>query len=337
MKTKILLTVFILTFTAIQVNAQSHISTGDYKCLLVPNSGNGLGGVSCPACQVKIKKEREAKAVEDKRRAVAQAEKNKADQIARQKTLEKEKKENEVKLKASEVYMTMPKSTSVKNTTPSKKTEQKVTQKIYFYTDMDYNYNQSFSKMIYSPNDSENNSYFIVNNKKVFTNNEFKKCVGTYAENKYNFPPNVGIVVLNESFTNKKGEDVPIYDLIDSKGNRILKDNSVSMILHFVDDYFILFTNIFNSSYETNTYRLPADSEASIFNLKTKEKYPIRKFMHEGKDYGYEFSLGINSSKNIKLNENKYKSFFQSTIDQNEIIYYYITKDGKIEEQIVKY
>lgn len=323
----------------IQIKAQVHDNRGN-RCELLRKNGKGtaLGEEECPACVAKNNKERAAKAAEDKRREAVHAEKIEADNITREIARKKELAEQTEKNKVTEVFVTMPKSTPVKNTTPAKKTEQKVTQNNYFYTEKDYNYNQSFSAMTFSPSDPDNDKYFIINAKKVFTNNEYKKCVGTYAENKYNFPPNVGIVVLNESYTNKEGKDVPIYDLIDLKGNRILNDNSISMILHFADDYFILFTNILYSSYGTNTYQLPKDSEAFIFNLKTKEKYPIRKYILEGgRDLGYEFQLGINSSNNIKLNENKYKAFFQSKIDFNEIIYYFITKDGKIEEEIVKY
>ena len=112
---KKLITICIFLVTAFSVTAQSHISKGDYRCLLVPNSGNGLGGVSCPACQVKIKRDQEAKTAEDKRRADAVYAKSKADDKAREIARKKELAELAEKNKMTEVFVTMPKSNVAKS------------------------------------------------------------------------------------------------------------------------------------------------------------------------------------------------------------------------------
>lgn len=130
MKTKILLSLFIVMLTVIQLNAQSHnTKTPNCKYYQKSTSTNATaieGGVIpvCTACKVLATKENEAKAAEDKRRAIAISEKKKADQIERQKTLEKEKKESEAKVKASEVFVTMPKTSSINNSISNEKTGQ---------------------------------------------------------------------------------------------------------------------------------------------------------------------------------------------------------------------
>jgi hypothetical protein len=98
--------ILMLLLLAFNLKAQSHISKGDYRCLLVAHSGNGLGGISCPACAKKEKEDRDAKATEDKRREIAHSEKIKADRLATenlrleklrlQKEEEKRKKDKEI-------------------------------------------------------------------------------------------------------------------------------------------------------------------------------------------------------------------------------------------------
>jgi hypothetical protein len=163
MKTKILLTVFILILNVAQINAQAHDNRGN-ACTLLSNKGPGSAvepGAFCPACAKKDKMEREARTAESERRAKVQAEKNKANQIARQKALEKERKENDAKLKASEVFVTMPK-------TPIGKRDESEINEIGNYKIV--NEFNSLEKMSYL---STYNSKILYKNKVAFQSNEF--------------------------------------------------------------------------------------------------------------------------------------------------------------------
>jgi uncharacterized Zn finger protein (UPF0148 family) len=336
----------ICLFMAVSIGySQGHQSGGKWCCPFLGTRCDGVGTYLCPACAKTEKAEREAKATEDKRRAVAHAEKVKSDKIARDLAYKKQQKELAEKNKSTEVFVTMPKSTAIKNTTPDKKTESKGMVRNYFYTQIKTINNQSIDDMYFRYQEFSN--YFLINNEKKFTNNEFKTCIGVYTNEylKYsNFPPNIGIVVLNESFTDRHGKSIQISDLIDSKGNRILNDNSISIIIHFADDYFIAFRGMYSSVGTSNERRFFADSgEPFIYNLKTKQKILIPRYTIDGTEMRwYEFdNCTCLPLIDREIDTNKYKARFKSKLSsgtwKTEYILYYITKDGKIEKQFERW
>ncbi|MRG44243.1 hypothetical protein GFS24_03915 [Chitinophaga sp. SYP-B3965] len=119
MRIKILLTLFGLMFTVLQVSGQAH-DNSQGACKLFKNKAIG-DGATCPACVAKIEKEQKARDAENKRRndviiAKGEADK-KAAEIARKKQLADMAEKNKV----TEVAVTMPKSADVKNNAPVKK------------------------------------------------------------------------------------------------------------------------------------------------------------------------------------------------------------------------
>lgn len=338
MKAKILLLLITFLFAVTKVNAQAHDNSKG-GCRLAKNHVST--GYICPACEAIDKKEKEARLKEDKRREVVRIEKEKADKIARDLANKKKQQEIAEKNKVTEVAVTMPKSNVVKNTNPDKKPESKGMAKNYFYTERNDIDNQSVSSM-WDPKNQSPTNYFIINNVKKFANNEFKACVGSMLEygnrEKFNFPANIGIVVLNETFTLKNGENIQISDLIDSNGKRILNDNSISIIIHFADDYFIAFRGKPSFSYGNNNVRFVNNSigDSFIYNIKTKQKYLMKRYIINGVDLGYDVDYVVNLCSSFKDKEelSKYKARFITKTAWTEYTEYYITKDSKLVEKI---
>lgn len=116
MKTKILFSAMLMLFLLNVAKAQSHkVGQANYNCKL-----NKKGWffnsekLPCPACEVTDKKEKTAKAVEDKRRNDVVVAKAKADKLAKEATYKKEQAERAEKNKVTEVAVSMPKTTNSK-------------------------------------------------------------------------------------------------------------------------------------------------------------------------------------------------------------------------------
>lgn len=343
MKAKILLLLIIFLFAVTKVIAQAHRmnSSCKYAKYVKGAATDESQSAKCQACQKEREKEREARLKEDKRRNDIVVAKTKADKAASDIAYIKRNQEIAEKNKVTEVFVTMPKNTVVKNTTPDKKPESKGMAKNYFYTENNDIDNQCISDMWRPKNQSPTN-YFIFNNVKKFANNEFKACIGSTWKHrdreKFNFPANIGIVVFNETFTLKNGENIQISDLIDSNGKRILNDNSISIIIHFADDYFIAFRGEPSFSYGNNNVRFVNNNigDAFIYNIKTKQKYLMKRYTSNGVDLGYDVDKVINLSGSFKDKEelSKYKARFITKTGNSEYTEYYITKDSKLVEKI---
>lgn len=107
---------------------------------------------------------------------------------------------------------------------------------------------------------------FIINNQKVFAQKYILcKGIANDKDNQFNFPPNVGIVQLNEFPFSFNGRHYPIYqklyDLIDIKGNRVFNDDTIVFIDHIIDDWFII---------DRDNMRV-SDNGRSLYNYKTKQ------------------------------------------------------------------
>jgi hypothetical protein len=344
-----ILTIFSLNY----VYAQSHNPGPNSNCKLNKNYRPNIEKISCPACELNDKKEKVTKVAEDKRRsdivlAKAKAEKEALDKAYKDKlALDAKKREA-----AGVVVVSVPVNVDAKNKTIAKKVEAKSLKANYFHSDMKgaYLVPWDINSMYASFKIGANKSVFFVGKDTLFRNNEFKLCVGLpvsikdddnllYNLNfikKLNFPPNIGIVVLNEqktiTFTRKDGSTAeslyPISDLVGIDVKRILNDNDITFIIHFADDYFILL-----KGYYAHVGCQFANAE--IYNLKTKKTYPMRKASKN-----VIIANHINKLDYVKENElwNKetYKAFIVTTIGGwQSYVVYYITTNGTIAEQVI--
>lgn len=126
MKVKILLSTLLILFCLNYANTQSHISTGQYGCRLVPSSLNTEKHL-CPACAANDLKVKQAKAAEEKRRSDAAIAKANADKAARDLAYKKAQKERDEKNKVTEVGLAMPSNTSLPNSTSSTESSNNLT------------------------------------------------------------------------------------------------------------------------------------------------------------------------------------------------------------------
>ena len=327
-------------------------------CKLAKSSGRSVLSESaidvCQVCNAKDKKEKDAKLAEDNRRATVASDKYKADKIASEnarkaKLLEDAKN---AKLRVLTVELSMNKNNDIKVVTPENKSGEDKLKKSYFYSYGGIGKNGGYNRdCIYSLLDmlaysDVSQNYFIYNNNPLFTKNEFFRCfalpTGGSSYNKFvdkfNFPPNIGIVILNrmKPILNK---NYFISDLVNEKGTRIFNDDDVTAIIHFADDYFILFKGGFYD--RGNSYGITGWNfdDATIYNIKTKIAHPIQKYKT-----GVQVSNGTNITQGALygvsgeiLSKETYKAFFVTEIGHKEFIVYYITNEGIIKEQKIKY
>lgn len=326
------------------VNAQSHDMSPGSTCKLIKTSVNSESRV-CPACAAKDKKEKDAKLAEDNRRNQAIWDKAKADKIANENAWKAKQLEDAKNAHSGEVLINGNANVGVKNVSSSKISEINKLQKNYFYSIDKYENNSSLLGY-FRPNNG-----FIVNGDTILKNHEFKSCHGIASVplnnhpkiNRYNFPPNIGIVTLNEEKISppmdgrKVAVSVPISDLVDIKGKRILNDNNITAILHFADDYFILLKGYWYGWDNQFSFQ-----EAEIYNYKTKEKYPLQK-SNNGKTV--DLSSRTNNCDIVyRVNEESlkpaesYKAFLVTRLDyKSQYVVYYINNDSKIERQEINY
>jgi hypothetical protein len=296
----------------------------------------------CPACENITKKEKEAKAAEDKRRFDILVAKEKAEKDAFEKERLEKIAEDKKTAEAGKVYISV--NTTITNSVVNnaKKKEALKLEKNYFYS-VGGNDNQGLVESY----EFHKFNGFVVNGDTIFNNHEFKNCIGvmTYPEiNKFNFPPNIGIVKLNEEktipFTNSSGthyNKYPISDLVDISGKRILNDDNISYILHLVDDYFVLLKGMTSLVGNKNAF-----DGVDIYNLKTGISYPVQKG-YATHNRGIYHRVLISSHLNEVYPHRKedlkpkgsYKAFFVTEVWSKQYIFYYINNNGEIERQEV--
>ena len=347
---KLLLITILTIFCLNNIHAQAHDLRPGSCCMLTKERNTEC--TECTACSKIRIAERKAIVAEDKRRADVLFAKAKAENEILQKAYDAKLVENAKKAESGKVYING-NDYKGKTITPAPKTEQKSATPNYFYSVADqWTIISAYTFQGYF--DIPQKTGFIINNDTVFGNNQFKKCIGLFLttqvsenhkNNEFNFPPNIGIVILNEKIPKtsdwgrKVGQVWEIADLIDIKGKRLLNDDNVTAILHFADDYFILFKRGY--SFQTGI----KFDDAVIYNYKTKVSYPISK-NHWGTpsvDFADIYTCptrpGVAPSLELLLNLNQtnYKAFFVATIGLGRKMVYYVSNDGKIEEQAIAY
>lgn len=345
--TKLMLIVIFTQFCINNTNAQTHTFMPGW-CKLAKSSGKSVKSESaihqCQVCDAKDKKEKAAKLTEDNRRNQMIWDKAKADKIASENARKAKLLEDAKKAHSGEVLINGNKNIGLKNVPSSKISAINKLQKNYFYSSNKFDDSKSFLNyfnLVYNS--------FIVNGDTVFKKHEFKSCHGIASEllnnhpeiNKYNFPPNIGIVILNEEKTIPIGNGrtravkSPISDLVDIKGRRILNDDNITAILHLADDYFILAKG-FTYSSDSGT----KSDDAEIYNLKTKKSFPITKGFIYGSSSVF-FSNDLRTAcvayciKKERLKpKDSYKAFVVTSLDYSKkYAIYYINNDGEIERQ----
>lgn len=327
------------------VTANSYAQTHTYKagwCRYAKQTKGDVKGevasFQCKACDKEKQKEEEVKNTESKKRADVATANYKAKKAADKKDADLKKAEDAKNAHSGEVLINGTKTATSKIST-TKKVEPKKTENHYFYSisPTSLYYLNSMAEVSYQEQG------FIVNGDSIFTKKEFKKCAGlplrnnTDFKNELNFPPNIGIVILKEekiiTIKYSSGRTVEkkmfISDLVDIKGNRLINDDEITFIIHFVDDYFILFKGDVSSG---TYYRF---DDAAIYNYKTKQSHQLRKY-----NKYINVALSANSprllysiDKDKLKNKGEYKAFFATDMALKKYVVYYITNDGKIEEQ----
>ncbi|UYQ94993.1 hypothetical protein MKQ68_07785 [Chitinophaga horti] len=345
LKTTAVFLILLLFSATSYVSAQSHIGTTGSFCRYAKNSLRDRniyreGHTQCPACDLEDEKEEVARRAEDKRR---QDVKNAA--IAAQRLAEKKAQEELLKKKreadkgVTEVAVTMPADKkTVNNAVAASPAVGDGMLAGYFYDEAATN-NQSLGHMIFHINQGERNNqtyklysdvnYFVLNNKRILDNNEFKACIGVRRlsdkdqGNAYQFPAGVGIVILNEI----NGEHV-IADLVDVTGKRLLKDDNISTIVHFYGDYFILLEGkVFTpGSYPHASFQF---DDGVIYNYKTKQRHPLARYSETRVSVGWHVNATY-LPKNKLRDKSTYNAFLEVHTGWNTSSIYYITNEGKV-------
>lgn len=251
MKIKVLLTLVSLVFTIMQVNAQSH-DNSQGACKLFKNKAIG-DGATCPACLAKDKKEQAARIAENKRRndvILAKAEaKRKADEIAHKKEMAERAEKNKV----TEVAVTMPKSTDVKNNAPVKK-------------GLIENSDKAILKVTGSGKGFQNEK-----NEILFENIDWDR---TYSLQDVSLTENAlkNFGIVDVTVGSKRGLGGFRADVVNSKGEYLFNDPNLKFIAHINDGWLLL--GFYNSA------------NYCVYNLLTKDKINFTSISEYNSEFG---------------------------------------------------
>lgn len=335
MKNIIILTLLLLVNTI--AFAQEHNMGANFNCKLKKGNFFNIEKHPCPACEKNDKKEKEAKNAEVKRRndkiiADAKAKKDADDKAYKDKIAADKLKEGS----GNVLINAQPTSTIVKSKPEKSKVEKAIYKKDFFYNVVRNN-SGSYRTLDYIYF-TKNSTGFKINGKSILDSNEF---AGYFAidsiSNGENFPPNIGIVRLHQTRTIPPGDgrkvsiEVPIFDLVDSNGVRLFNDDKITLIMHFVDDYFIIGRgNYYHIWYDVG-YGTFSD-RVEIYNVTTKKSFVLDK---QTKTYG---TTKIDKIVNMGLLDGmwlkgSYKAYIKSEIELKHRKIYYIDNAGQIETQ----
>lgn len=273
MKTKILLSALLMLFCLNAAKAQSHkVGQANYNCKL-NKKGFFFNSekLSCPACEVTEKKEKTARAAEDKRRNIAAVEKANAEKSAQEAAFKKKQTERDEKSKVTEVAVIAPKSGSSSNNNLTKNKTQVITQK-----GVKKQLNEVFMRaMSYGQgfvNAKTDENIILKDN-----DSRYKKVEGTFFNDgcgiQFGFPPNTGIVTFNSEIrvaeplsTDLSSVSYYVQDLIDVNEKRTFNSDQVSSINHFYGNWFLIGYNVNKYGYVIVSF-----ASAKLYNVKTKE------------------------------------------------------------------
>ncbi|WP_316838993.1 hypothetical protein [Pedobacter gandavensis] len=224
----------------------------------------------CKVCDAEREKEKKDKAIADKANSERLALKWKADKIAADaKHKEKMKKANEDN-KSTEVFVTMPKTSAVA-ANPKKPVEKKP---------------MVPGKMVYMTASSGDAAFRNAVTKEdllLAAGLPYWAVEGTYMEDgtisRNNFPANYGVVQMKNSVTapshpffeyaSNAGSYKP-YDLVNSQFKRVFNSDSISRIVHFYGNWFLVSYGFSKVDWFTHSF-----GAVKLYNVKTKESVPI--------------------------------------------------------------
>lgn len=335
--------VSLLVFTVFMGNiakAQSHFT----KCVMckynknyVPNAKYGTEApCACAACAKENEKERQAKIAENKRRQDVVIAKKKAEKEARDKAFAEEQRKKQQEAKSGEVVINNTPSKPTNNSKVKQEKKNISIQKGIMYSNFSHSmYNLS---RVYGGEGIRD--YFILNGNPVLQG-KFRACfsLASDAENNQKFPENIGIAALKKTKKTNFGdakEATTICDLVNESGERLLKDDEITFIIHFYGEWFVLFKNGWSKSYTRNPVTF---EDADFYNFKTKERIPLKRNTDnnhyvEDIEYNVEYEKPHSDWKNNYRATGAFKAALQTRLSVRSAIIYYLNNDNKIEYDI---
>ncbi len=231
MKSKIILTFFVLIFASIFINAQKH-DNSEGACKLFRNVAKG-DGASCPACMAILKKELAARDAEDKRRQDVITKKRDAERRIEEAEYQKQMALREANRKVTEVKVVMPKSKpdgTVK--TPSKKGGKTIvsTKGVFKGKLYPVSANSDFGVLLNSKGDT------------IIKSNEFKTVMPSSDTYKIEDMPDNLAIVEYRFLLDSEYPDSQFYpmNLINSEMKKILSDEKINFIEYAKNNLFLV-------------------------------------------------------------------------------------------------
>lgn len=290
--TKFGLAVLLFLFTGLfsPSFAQSH-NVKALGCKYYQKSGNGAAVNTyevCTVCKDKKEKEQKAKQAEDKRRQEALVAKTKADNERKAKEAAEKARIEKEKNKPTNAVIAVSPSTGGKSTVT--KAAEKMEEGYLYISDFPYSI-RNFEFENDGANDKNLSKGFTFNGKDVFAD-KFRRCYGKVTqEGAYlsNFPKNIGLVELIERNKIRDNLYTPIFDLITTSGERILKDNRISYIEFLGNNDFLIYRGPIDNNRGIHLAKDTRKSEvfyrdAYIYNIKSKKQIFIK---------GYDTDFGV--------------------------------------------
>lgn len=231
MKSKIFLIFFVLILASMSINGQKH-DNSQGTCRLFKNSARGEAD-TCPACLVIIKKEQDARDVENKKRQDAITKKAEAERLVKDAAYKKEMALREANRKVTEVKVVMPKSKLGGKTQDATKKVSKTVVKT----------KGVFKGKLY-PISTNSELGLLLNSKQdtIIKSTEFRPVIpekGIYSID--DMPDNVAIVEY-KYLLDSEYPDSQFYpqNLIDSEMKKILNDDKISFIEYGKNSLFLV-------------------------------------------------------------------------------------------------
>jgi hypothetical protein len=236
---KKLFLIMLLLFAIQITNAQAHQMGANYNCKLQKGSFNTEKHY-CAACAAKDKKEQDAKIAEDKRRNDVEMAKAKAEKEAKEKARLEKLAEEKKNAESGKVYINAQKNTVATSSSVQPKLAKNVT-------------DSTIMVAIY--NSSTLVQGFENEKKEILVKNNEWKATKTFSEISMtvNCPKNLGVVQLGYFNTSK--DYTYHYDLVNSKGEYLFNDKSISDFYYLNDGWLLIkyFDNPNPTLYNLNT------------------------------------------------------------------------------------
>lgn len=273
---KLFKSLLILAF--ILASAHTYAQTHNKKAGWCKYAKNGKGtardesaSAMCQACIAEDAKEKKQLEIDAKARAEKTVLKNKADQLASDAKYKQTMKDNKERQKVTEVFVTMPKPSAPAKVAAKKSPEKKV---------------GTPSKMIYMTANLGSSNFRNAITDEVLQGPAtfpFKSIEGTYMEegnlSRNNFPANFGVIELDktvnvgdhpamEYFSN--ADSYKVKDLVDPEFKRFFNSDSISSIVHFYGNWFLISSGFTKRDWVTHSH-----GAVKLFNVKTRESVPI--------------------------------------------------------------